>query len=301
MTRLADLADSGLVVRERSLASMTTYKLGGAARWFATPNGIDDLKLLARAWCNETDTPMMVLGRGSNIVVADGGFPGLVVKLGPTFSAIEIEDSMVAAGGGTPLPVLARRAVAHGRLGLEWFVGIPGSVGGAVHQNAGCHGAETVDRLIDADVLAFDQPEEVARKDAATLGLRYRHSALRSTDVVISARFATFEGDRRTGEREMRGVTRWRKVHQPGGTLNAGSVFKNPPGDSAGRLIDQAGLKGFSVGGASVSERHANFFVAGADATASDVWNLMRNVRERVALSAGVTLEPEIAFVGSFE
>lgn len=289
-----------LVERRRAragvgLASLTTYKLGGPARFFAEPDTADELvEVLAAA--RSDGLPLLVLGRGSNVVVADEGFDGVVVRLGQGFARIEHLPDVIVAGGAVSLPMLARSAVAEGRLGLEWYVGIPGSVGGAVRQNAGCHGSETVDILRSARIMNLDGQVEDRHVDR--LDLSYRHSNIRDDEIVISAEFGFRLGQPAAGEAVMRDVIRWRKQHQPGGTLNAGSVFKNPPGDAAGRIIDSLGLKGVSVGGVSVSERHANFFVAGPEATAADVYGLVQLIQQAVAERAGVRLEPEIRFAG---
>lgn len=295
MTDLDRLVGEGVVRTGVRLGSLTTYKLGGPARFFAEPEDAAQLAAVVRARI-EAGLPMVVLGRGSNMVISDAGYDGLVIRLGAGFSAIDHLEDRIAAGASVSLPLLARSAVAAGRLGLEFFVGIPGSVGGAVRQNAGCHGAETVDRLIDVELVRPDGTFE--RVPSESLDLSYRHSNLGSADIVTVAWFSFRPGERSVGEARLREITRWRKEHQPGGTFNAGSVFKNPPGDAAGRLIDAAGLKGLEVGGASVSMKHANFFVATPDATAADVHELVSRVRRIVAERTGVALEPEIRFVG---
>lgn len=296
MTDVDQLVSSGLVRREVPLGPLTTYKAGGAAAFFAQIDDVDDLETLVQSGLT-SGRPVLVLGRGSNLVVADSGFEGLVVKLGGGFSRATVDGERVRAGAAVPLPRLARQAVDAGVAGLEFFVGIPGSVGGAVRQNAGCFGSETVDRLITA--LIFDL--ETGARDERTppeLDLAYRHSNLRSTELVVSASFQGDRGDIGAGKSRMREITRWRKEHQPGGTLNAGSVFKNPADVAAGELIDRLGLKGTSVGDVSVSEKHANFFVAGPDATAQDIYLLVRQVKDAVFERTGTILEPEIQFVG---
>jgi UDP-N-acetylmuramate dehydrogenase len=249
----------------------------------------------------ESGLPFLVLGRGSNVVVSDAGFPGLVVRLVGEFRNIAIaEGGDVSAGGAASLPRLARETVKAGRGGLEWCVGIPGTVGGAVRMNAGGHGSDTATWLLAAEVISSATLEQSTRSPE-DLDLSYRHSALSDDDIVVQAHFRTIEQHPSEGERLLRDITRWRREHQPGGTLNAGSVFKNPPGDAAGRLVDLVGLKGYRVRGASVSVRHANFFEADASATAQDVYDLVWNVRERVYEATGIALEPEIRFIGSFE
>lgn len=274
------------------LHELTTYKLGGPARWYFEPSSLDDLLQAA-----PVDVPVLVVGRGSNLVIADEGFNGLVIHLGSAFSYRRFDGELVVAGAASPLPAVARDAARQGRTGLEWFVGIPGSVGGAVRMNAGCFGSETSDVLVSALVVDLETGD-VANADPAALELAYRHSNLSASDVVVEATFRTSPGRREDSEQRMRQITRWRREHQPGGTLNAGSVFRNPPGEAAGAIIDRLGLKGHRVGGASVSEKHANFFVADANATAADVYNLVNDVRDRVRAAIGVELHPEITFAG---
>lgn len=283
------------------IGPLTTYRFGGSARFYAE---IPDSHALARvieARSAIADLPLLVLGRGSNVVVSDSGFPGLVIRLTGVFLSIDIDDDgIVTAGAAVSLPRLARESLRRERGGLEWCVGIPGSVGGAVRMNAGGHGSDTATWLLDAEVLDAATLESTCR-DSADLDLSYRHSSLRDGEIVVRARYRTTSQARKRGEVLIRQITRWRREHQPGGTYNAGSVFKNPEGDSAGRIIDSLGLKGFRVGGASVSTRHANFFVADDTATAQDVFELVTTVRRIVGERTDITLEPEIRFVGSFE
>jgi UDP-N-acetylmuramate dehydrogenase len=244
-----------------------------------------------------TGIPILVLGRGSNLVVADSGFGGLVIRLGSGFTGIDIDGAVVTAGSAVSLPQLARATVTAGRSGLEFFVGVPGSVGGAVRQNAGCFGVETKDRLITATVVDL-RKGTVSERAAGELELSYRRSNLRPTDLVTEAVFSIENGDVEAGLQELRRITRWRRDHQPGGTFNAGSVFKNPEATTAGELIDSLGLKGLRVGDVSVSSKHANFFVAGPDATSEDILSLVNMVKDRVFQETGTILEPEIQFVG---
>jgi UDP-N-acetylmuramate dehydrogenase len=284
--------------RDVDLAPFTTYKLGGPARRFAD---VADRETLRRVIEANTDGAMLVLGRGSNLVVSDAGFPGLVVRLVGDFLAASIaSDGSIEAGAGMPLPKLARFAVSEDRGGLEFYVGIPGSVGGAVRMNAGGHGSDTAAWLIDASVLDTASGV-ITGRGPAELGLSYRRSDLDDDEIVLGARFRTVDRPRPEGEAVLRDITRWRRAHQPGGTLNAGSVFKNPPADSAGRIIDSLGLKGYRRGGAVVSELHANFFVCDRDATAQDLWDLVWAVRLKVGEATGIWLAPELRFVGEFE
>lgn len=299
MSDLAGLLDAGKLHIDADLGRLTTYKMGGRAAYLVDADSESDVIAAARLAVSE-GLEVFPLGRGSNLLVASSGFEGVVVRCGRSLSAIEyLDDGLVSAGGGCPLPVLARESVDAGRGGLEFFTGIPGSVGGAVRMNAGCHGSETADRLVTARIVDMGTGQAVDRS-VADLGLAYRSSNLTDVDFVVSATFVTVPIDPADGKSEIREVTRWRRDHQPGGTLNAGSVFKNPPGDAAGRLIDMSGLKGLSVGGASVSKRHANFIVADSGATPEDVNDLIEEVRRRVAESTGILLEVEIRRLGRF-
>jgi UDP-N-acetylmuramate dehydrogenase len=209
---------------------------------------------------------------------------------------IDGETARVRAGGGVPLPVLARRSAAAGVGGLEFFVGIPGSVGGAVRMNAGGHGSDTHEVIVTARVV--DLADGVAREmSRAELGLGYRQSTLPAGAVVVGAVFAGRRDEASACAERVDEIVRWRREHQPGGQ-NAGSVFTNPPGDAAGRLIEAAGCKGWRVGGAVVSEKHANFFVAEPGASAADVYALVDRVQRRVEESSGVRLEPELRCIG---
>lgn len=290
------LVDSGLLRMEVPLGPLTTYKAGGPAALYAEVATMDDLSSLVDSGLT-SEHAVLVLGRGSNLVVADAGFDGLVVKLTGEFVSVTVDDARVTGGGAMSLPRLARHAVDGDVLGLEFFVGVPGSVGGAVRQNAGCFGVETRDCIVSAEIVDLGTGERTTR-DAGGLDLRYRHSNVSGDEVVVSATFQGRLGAPAAGKEKMREITRWRKEHQPGGTLNAGSVFKNPPDVTAGELIDRLGLKGTSAGDVSVSEKHANFFVAGHDATAEDIRRLVLLVKDTVFERSGTMLEPEIQFVG---
>lgn len=295
-TRLSAVAG---VQRDISLAPLTSYKLGGAATWFVEVN--NDAHLDAVLGSVPPDLDVLILGKGSNLLVADRGFSGLVLRLAGNFLDVVVAaDGSVEAGGAAPLPRLARASGEAGRCGLEFYAGIPGTVGGAVIMNAGGHGSDTAHHLISA-VIVDRTTGERSNRTPSDLELGYRSSNLGPEQIVTSARFATSPCTRPEAEARIREITRWRKQHQPGGTFNAGSVFKNPSGDAAGRLIDKTGLKGLRCGGVAVSEIHANFFTADEDATAQDVWDLVWAVRRRVGEATGVWLVPEIRFAGAFE
>ena len=286
------------VTTDVPLAPLTTYKVGGPAAFFAEPVDLSELRDVLAAV--DPDTQIVVLGRGSNVVIADAGIDGLVIKLGRAFHEAAVSpDGSIVAGGGMALPRLARFAADEGRRGLGFYVGIPGSVGGAIRMNAGGHGSETV-QVLDHAVVLDARSTEVVRMTPSELALSYRQSDLTDTDIVVQATFLTEPGDPSALEDELRTITRWRKDHQPGGTLNAGSVFKNPPGNHAGAIIDRIGLKGERVGAISVSNVHANFMVAASGATASDIFRFVYRIKAIVLDNTGIDLEPEIKFLGDF-
>lgn len=295
---------SGRVERDFELAGATTSRVGGRTSLFVEPASMDDLEILGEVIAVSGDSlPVLALGRGSNVVVSDRGFPGVTIKLGSHFSWIEsLEDDRpgLAAGGATPLPMLANWAARRGLAGMEFLIAIPGSVGGAVRMNAGAHGREIGDCLVSARVLDL-ATRELGERKAEELELSYRRSNLGAEHIVVDARFEVAPEDGATVRARMEQYRKHRAETQPGAVQNAGSVFKNPPGDSAGRLVEAAGLKGFRVGGARVSELHANFFIASDDASAQDVYELVSEVRERVRGAFEVELEPEIRFVGEFD
>jgi UDP-N-acetylmuramate dehydrogenase len=293
--------------RDVPLGPMTTYKVGGPAALFVDVASIDDLRAIAAAR-QATGVPVLVVGRGSNMLVADSGFEGLAISVVPIADTIRIPDTpgapgaacSVSAGGAVSLPVLARRTASAGITGFEWAVGVPGSIGGAVRMNAGGHGSDMAHCLVEVDV--FDLGGGTGSIDtiaAGDIGLRFRASALGPLMVVLEARLGLSFGDRAAAEAEIAEIVRWRREHQPGGQ-NCGSVFVNPvPGEvTAGELIDELGLRGFRIGSAWVSEKHANFVQAGDGGQAADVRAVIEAVRERVAAASGYALRSEVRLVG---
>jgi UDP-N-acetylmuramate dehydrogenase len=298
--------------RDVPLGPLTTYGVGGPAALLLEHCGPDDLALANRAIAAAGgDLPVLVLGRGSNLLVADRGFRGLALTLGEAFAAIHRDDAhddpihpdgrgrRVRSGGAVNLPVLARRTATMGLRGLEWAVGVPGSVGGGVRMNAGGHGSDIAASLTRAWIwdLAADPEAGAAEVAAADLHLGYRRSSVGPLQVVVAAEFALTPGDRAEAEAQITDLVHWRREHQPGGA-NAGSVFANPSGDSAGRLIDAAGLRGHRRGSAFVSPKHANFVQVDPGGSADDVYALIQEVRNAVKEHAGVTLELENRLVG---
>jgi UDP-N-acetylmuramate dehydrogenase len=295
--------------RHAPLGPLTTYGVGGPAAVLVEIEGPDDLGAV-RAVLAGSGVPVCVVGRGSNLLVADAGFDGVAVHLGrgfnwaqfPVPAPLEAQGGegspayVVRAGASTPLPVLARQAAEGGWAGLTWAVGVPGSVGGAVRMNAGGHGADMAGCLLRytwVDLLGGAGGTD----DVARLRYGYRSSSVGAAELVVEAELAVTPGDAAVEQAALSSIVRWRRRHQPGGS-NAGSVFTNPPGDPAGKLIEAAGLKGFALGTAHVSERHANFIQAEKGGRADDVRALMEHVRRQVLAQCGVSLSAEVRLLG---
>jgi len=282
--------------RNEPMSRHTSLHLGGPADVFLRAVSPEDLRA-AVAVAREHGTPFFVLGGGTNLLVADRGIRGVVIE--NASSEAVADGDMVAAASGTPLAHVAAVAARHGILGLEWMATVPGTVGGAVHGNAGAFGSETKDVLVDAEVLEEDGSLRTPRREE--LGFAYRTSALQGTGrVVLRARFRGTRGDRDAAVRRIKEIANERAAKQPLAQPNTGSIFRNPPGDHAGRLVDAAGLKGRRVGGAVVSQKHANFIVNLGDATAGDVRDLMRLCQREVKARFGIDLVPEVELVGDW-
>jgi UDP-N-acetylmuramate dehydrogenase len=289
---------AGERLRERyPLAPLTSFRLGGPAELFVEAESVDDLVAVALA-VRETNLPFIVIGKGSNVLVSDRGFPGIVVRLGRAFRWAARDGHRLSAGGAMPLPALAGVALSHGLAGLEFGVAIPASLGGSVRMNAGAHG-RSLDEVLDR-IEVFELDGETTRDlPADHAGFRYRDSSLPERSVVLAATARLRPGDRTEIRRLMDEARAWRRATQPLAEPNCGSVFKNPPGDHAARLIEAVGGKDLAVGGARVSRKHANFIVAEAGATAGDVYRLMTALRDRVRERFGIELEPEVHLVGA--
>ncbi len=301
VAKLLDAACGARVRRQVPLAPLTTFRLGGPARLVLRAESLADLAALAEA-LDQTDVPLLVLGRGSNLLVADGGWPGVVLQLGARFRGIRAEGTELQAGGATPLPGLASRSAAERLGGLSFTVAIPGSVGGGVRMNAGAHGTEIADRLIWAELVALRGAGagRPVRVGAGELGFGYRRSCLPAGSVVTAARFACERASEAAVRAEIDGARRWRRDNQPVNQPNCGSVFANPAEMAAGRLVESLGMKGERVGGARISQVHANFIVADEDATAADVLALIRRAQRRAATELGIRLRTEVQLVGDF-
>ncbi len=280
-------------------AQLTTFRVGGPAALYLEPESQEDLAAVAAAVA-ETGLPVLVVGKGSNLLVSDAGFPGIVLRLGRAFRWAAREGERLSAGGAMALPALAGIALAHGLSGLEFAAAIPASLGGAVRMNAGAHGRELADVLERVEVFSLSSARSEGL-DPGALGLGYRRSALSDDAVVTAATVRLTPGSRDEIRARMDEARAWRRRTQPLAEPNCGSVFKNPPGDAAARLIEAAGGKGLSVGGASVSAKHANFIVAAPGTRAADVAALIRAVQDLVAARTGVHLEPEVHLVGHFD
>lgn len=296
-----------------SLAQFTTYRVGGNAALHVHAESIDDLEAISTVLA-QVDLPLLVIGRGSNILIADSGFQGLAITFGSFLEYIDLPDRsdgigsdngglvvepIALFGGSVPLPVAARQSVHRGLTGFEWGVGVPGTIGGAVRMNAGGHGSDMASSLVSARIFHLLRGVE-AHVDAVDLGLRFRGSAIADHHVVLSATLNLgWATDTEAGENQLSEIVKWRRENQPGGQ-NAGSVFVNPvPGEvSAGALIDQIGMRGFRIGTAHVSEKHANFIQSEDGGLASDVVQVMAEIRRRVKDSTGYDLRSEIRLAG---
>ena len=285
------------------LGALTTSRVGGPAAVAFVANAPADLRRVGEA-AAASGLEILVVGRGSNLLVADRGFEGIALFLGDAYGSIEFDhaNATVGVGASVALPVLARQCAAAGVGGLEWAVGVPGSVGGAVRMNAGGHGSDMASCMIDADIVDLETQCEPRRIEVDALDLGYRSSGLVDRHVVVRARLSGYPARSSLVAERIADIVSWRREHQPGGQ-NSGSVFMNPLPEltgavSAGARIDQAGLRGLRIGTAEVSQLHANFIVSDPGGTAADVVALMAEIRRRVTESTGIVLQPEVRMVG---
>ena len=279
------------------MSKHTTFRIGGKADLFVSADEKSLPQLLKEA--ADEKIPITIIGNGSNLLVGDGGIRGLVIEIGKGMDKIEISDNIMTVGAGTLLSKAANTAAEHGLSGMEFAAGIPGSVGGAVVMNAGAYGGEMKDIIMDVDVITREG--EYRRLTLEELELSYRHSCIIENEyIVIRARLMLHEKDEAQIRLVMEDLKNRRIEKQPLNFPSAGSTFKRPEGYFAGKLIMDAGLRGYSVGGAQVSEKHCGFVVNKGGATASDVVKLMNDVRDKVMEEFGVELEPEVKMIGEF-
>jgi len=285
------------VIKDAPMAEYTSFRAGGAADLMVSVQSPEQLQEVLRFLTGE-GLPHMVLGNGSNILVRDGGYHGVIVRTGEGFNTMRLEEDALVCGSGVSLAMAAKAAANAGLTGLEFASGIPGSVGGGVFMNAGAYGGELKDILAEASLLSKDG-SAFAKATAEELEMGYRHTRLHeSGEIVLEAVFHLTPGDREEIWKTMTDLTARRNEKQPVTYPSAGSFFKRPEGYFAGKLIQDAGLKGLSVGGALVSQLHSGFIINTGGATATDILQLMQIVQARVMEQFGVALEPEVRIIG---
>ena len=284
----------GKVLEQEPLARHTTWRLGGPARYLVLPADSDDV-VKALELAQERGLPWVVLGLGSNVLVKDGGFPGVVIRLGKGLDRFEMKGATAIVGGGMPTPILARRTAELGLAGVERFIGIPGTVGGGIYMNAGCHGAEFAE--VVTEVTVMDAKGKIKQLSRKQISFKYRSSNIEG--IVLEAKLGLGE-EAPAKLKELQGkLLRWRKAGTPFDQPCCGSTFTNPGGPkTAGMLIDECALKGFTIGGAQVSTLHANYFINKGNATAADMLKLIEHVRKTVAKKTGVELALECKVIG---
>ena len=289
------LQDSS-VEKNYCLGAKTTYRVGGNTEIYLSINSQQDLIKLAKLM-PEINIPLLILGLGSNMLVSDSGFNGITISLGDSFNQIEILNNEVTTGGISALPVIARQSAKAGLGGFEWAVGVPGSMGGAVRMNAGAHNSDISKSLKDVEILDLTTGE-VRTYTNNDLNFSYRSSVIASNQqlLVLKARFELEPIDSSKAKSNITEIVKWRRKNQPGGQ-NSGSVFKNPEHISAGQLLQEAGAKKLKVGSASVSSKHANFIQVKPNGKASDVFNLMKEMKEMVLKNSGIELEVETIMI----
>lgn len=297
MTRTPDQIEvRGRLTANAPLAPLVWFKAGGHAQWLFEPKDVADLQDFLRAL--DPAVPIMALGLGSNMIVRDGGVPGVVIRLGKAFAKVApLDDVTLDCGGGASGILVSSTARDAGIAGVEFLRSIPGTVGGFVRMNGGAYGGEVRDILIDCTVVL--RSGELVTLGNADLGYTYRHSLLPEGAVVVSARFRGRAGEPAAIQVEMDRISAAREASQPLRSKTGGSTFKNPDGHSAWKLVDEAGCRGLTLGGAQVSEKHTNFLLNTGDATSEEIEGLGDEVRRRVKDASGIDLEWEIQRVGN--
>lgn len=286
---------NGKLTANAPLAPLVWFKSGGTAEWLFEPKDLDDLRQFLRDL--DPAVPVMALGLGSNMIVRDGGVPGVVVRLGKAFAKVsKSADLTLDCGAGASGILVSSTARDNGISGLEFLRSIPGTVGGFVRMNGGAYGGEVKDILVDCDVVLRDGTLQTLR--VGLLGYTYRHSELPDGAIVVAARFKGRAGNSDDIQAEMDRISASREASQPLRSKTGGSTFKNPEGHKAWQLVDSAGCRGLTMGGAQVSEKHCNFLLNLGEATSADIEGLGEEVRRRVKAQSGVELEWEIQRVG---
>lgn len=287
----------GRVLAGEPMSKHTSWRIGGPSEIFVNPASREDLRLVV-SYAHEKGIPLIVIGNGSNLLVMESGIRGIVVKIGKGLSRIAVKGNRITAEAGAQLATVAARAMEKGLSGFEFTAGIPASVGGAIVMNAGANGS-SISNLVE-EILILDFEGEFSRKAKGELNFGYRSSNLQQEQlIVVEATFSCHPGDKETIKEEMEKFIARRRLTQPLRYPTAGSVFKNPPGDSAGRLIEMAGLKGLKIGEAQISMLHANFIINLGSATARDVAALIEKARETVLSRFGVDLTLEVKVIGN--
>ena len=290
--RLQAVLPEERILVDEPLAAHTTFRIGGPADCFCTIESTEELQN-AIGVARDLEVPWFILGRGSNLLVSDEGYRGLILHIGRGFEQVHIEGETVTAQSGISLSALGRIVLEHSLDGFSFAAGIPGSLGGAVYMNAGAYGGEMKDILVSA--LVMDPEGSCFLLSNEEMGLGYRESVFQHRDwIILEATLKLRTGDRDKIEADMKDLMQRRSSKQPLEYPSAGSVFKRPPGYFAGGLIEEAGLKGFQIGGARISEKHAGFIINAGEATAADVVALVRHAQDVVEHDSGVRLEPEL-------
>ena len=296
--RLCTITKQENVMKDEPMKKHTTFRIGGPADYFVTPESREEIQAIVEL-CKKEEIPYSVIGNGSNLLVGDKGYRGVILQIFKKMNQIRVEENKIYAGAGALLSKVAATALSESLTGFEFAAGIPGSIGGAVVMNAGAYGGEMKDILVSADLLTKDG--EVVEVPVEEISLSYRHSRVMETgEVVLGVTLKLVSGEKEKIEAVMQELRQKRQEKQPLEFPSAGSTFKRPEGYFAGKLIMDAGLRGYRVGDAQVSEKHCGFVINRGQATAAEVEELMRRVQEKVEQEFQVRLEPEVRRLGEF-
>lgn len=297
--QLGSIVGSDNVYEQEPMKKHTTFRVGGPADYFVTPHSKKEIQGVMET-CQKEGVPCYIMGNGSNVLVSDQGYAGVIIQIYKNYSDIQVEEDVVTVKAGASLAKVAKKALESGLTGFEFAAGIPGTIGGAVVMNAGAYGGEIKDVIIDAQVLMPDG--QIVLLDKEELELGYRTSSIMEKNAtVLKARLQLRSGSREMIQQRMDELKEQRVTKQPLEYPSAGSTFKRPKGHFAGKLIMDAGLRGYTVGDAQVSEKHCGFVINRGNATAQDVRTLMEDVKTKVYEKFGVTLEPEVKMLGEFK